>query len=160
MFLNCSTCFGRQTAHHQEFKNCSCSLWFYIRFCLPAAAMAQPSCAIKRHWNNKFYYTLASCWFFLWDLYYDARIHEHQEHSYSTREFAGFCTWLTNLYHRAVSGSRLQYWWQTVSTYIPRFWINNTDATHFILFRCRTTSLFLFLSSFLHLFSFWSLFQA
>jgi len=34
--------------------------------------------AIKKHWNNKFYYTVASCWFFLWDLYYDARIHEHQ----------------------------------------------------------------------------------
>jgi len=34
--------------------------------------------AIKKHWNNKFYYTVASCLFFLWDLYYDARIHEHQ----------------------------------------------------------------------------------
>ena len=34
--------------------------------------------AIKKQWNNKFYYTVASCWFFLWDLYYDARIHEHQ----------------------------------------------------------------------------------
>ena len=34
--------------------------------------------AIKKHWNNKFYYTVAACWFFLWDLYYDARIHEHQ----------------------------------------------------------------------------------
>jgi len=33
---------------------------------------------IKKHWNNKFYYTVASCWFFLWDLYYDARIYEHQ----------------------------------------------------------------------------------
>jgi len=21
--------------------------------------------AIKKHWNNKFYYTVASCWFFL-----------------------------------------------------------------------------------------------
>jgi hypothetical protein len=34
--------------------------------------------AIKKHWNNKFYYTVASCWFFLYNLYYDARIHEHQ----------------------------------------------------------------------------------
>jgi hypothetical protein len=34
--------------------------------------------AIKKHWNNKFYYTVASCWSFLWDLYYDARIHEHK----------------------------------------------------------------------------------
>jgi len=30
--------------------------------------------AIKKQWNNKFYYTISSCWFFLWDLYYDARI--------------------------------------------------------------------------------------
>jgi len=34
--------------------------------------------AIKKHWNNKLYYTETSCWLFLWDLYYDARIHEHQ----------------------------------------------------------------------------------
>jgi hypothetical protein len=34
--------------------------------------------AIKEHWNNKFYYTVTSCWFFLWDLYYEARIHVHQ----------------------------------------------------------------------------------
>jgi len=25
--------------------------------------------AIKKHWNNKFFYTVASVWFFLWDLY-------------------------------------------------------------------------------------------
>ena len=25
--------------------------------------------AIKKHCNNKFYYTVASCWFFLWDLH-------------------------------------------------------------------------------------------
>jgi hypothetical protein len=31
MFLNCSTCFGRHSAHHQELKNCNCSLWFCIR---------------------------------------------------------------------------------------------------------------------------------
>ena len=34
--------------------------------------------AIKVHWNNKFYYTVASCWLFLYDLSYDARIHKHQ----------------------------------------------------------------------------------
>jgi len=36
--------------------------------------------AINKHWNNKFYYEVASCWFFLWDIYYDARIHEYQKH--------------------------------------------------------------------------------
>jgi len=25
--------------------------------------------AIKKHWNNKFYYTVASCWLFLYDFY-------------------------------------------------------------------------------------------
>jgi len=34
--------------------------------------------AIKKQLINKFYYTVAFCWFFLWDLYYDARIHEYQ----------------------------------------------------------------------------------
>jgi len=150
MFLNCSTCFERHTAHHQELKNCNCSLWFYIRLWLPSDVMAeweptpliirssktvivtsgftyvcgcrqmswlsgnqwfplshdicrQPqtyvkteatitvfellmmsgvsleTCwAIKKHCNNKFYYTVASCWLFLYDLYYDVRIHEYQ----------------------------------------------------------------------------------
>jgi hypothetical protein len=34
--------------------------------------------AIKKHWTNKFCYTVASCWFFLLDLYYNAQTHEHQ----------------------------------------------------------------------------------
>ena len=34
--FNCSTCFERHTAHHQELKNCNCSLWFYMRLWLPA----------------------------------------------------------------------------------------------------------------------------
>jgi hypothetical protein len=29
---------------------------------------------------NKLSYTVASCWSFLYDLYYDARIHERQVH--------------------------------------------------------------------------------
>jgi hypothetical protein len=34
--------------------------------------------AIKKRWSNKFYYTVAYCWLFLKDLYYDGRIHEHE----------------------------------------------------------------------------------
>jgi hypothetical protein len=42
--------------------------------------MSPETCwVIKKHWNNKFYYTVASRWFFQWILYYDAQIHEHQE---------------------------------------------------------------------------------
>jgi len=93
MFLNCSTCFGRHTAHSQEFKNYNFSLWFYVRFChrsgwqpktyvkseaeiiifelLTMGGVSPETCwAIKKHWNNKFYYTVASCWFFLWDFGY------------------------------------------------------------------------------------------
>jgi len=34
--------------------------------------------AIKKQWNNKFYYTVASCWLFLYNLYNEARTHEYQ----------------------------------------------------------------------------------
>jgi hypothetical protein len=30
---------------------------------------------------KKFYYTVSSCWLFLYDLYYDARIHKLQENT-------------------------------------------------------------------------------
>jgi hypothetical protein len=36
--------------------------------------------AIKKHWNTKFYYTVASCWLFLYHFYYDARINKRQIH--------------------------------------------------------------------------------
>jgi hypothetical protein len=108
MFLNCSTCFARHTAHHQELKTViSASGFTYVFGCQPLwwlshrsgwkpkmyvkpeaaitdfellmmGSVSSETCwAIKKHWNNKFYYTVAYCWFFLWDLYYDARIHEH-----------------------------------------------------------------------------------
>jgi hypothetical protein len=38
--------------------------------------------AIKKHWNNKFYCTVALCWLFLYDLYHDAMIHKHQVGNY------------------------------------------------------------------------------
>jgi len=45
---------------------------------LMMGAVSPETCwAIKKHRNNKFYYKVPSCWFFLWDLYYDTRIHEH-----------------------------------------------------------------------------------
>jgi hypothetical protein len=106
MFLNCSTCFRRHTAHYQGLKNCNCGLWFYIRLWLPVAMMAQPLqasirvfellimggvspetyWAIKKYWNNKFYYTVASCWFFLWDSNYDVRIYERQYYNRYQRQ--------------------------------------------------------------------------
>ena len=55
MFLNCSTCFGRNTAHHHELKNCNCSLWFYIRLWLLAPAMGAPN-------SNSCIFTLNENW--------------------------------------------------------------------------------------------------
>jgi len=37
----CSACFKQHIAHHQELKNCICSLWFYIRLWLLAAVKAE-----------------------------------------------------------------------------------------------------------------------
>ena len=60
--------------------------------------------AIKKHWNNKFYYTVASCWFFLWDLYYDARIHEHQARHKCMQIELSFCA-----YHPVNCESKISY---------------------------------------------------
>jgi hypothetical protein len=82
-------------------KNCNCRLCFtYVCRChtlqattnvcktrgfnysfelLMMSIVSLETCwAIKKHWYNKFYYTAASFWLFLRDLYYDARINEHQ----------------------------------------------------------------------------------
>jgi hypothetical protein len=48
-----------------------------FEFMMMDGVSLKPCWAIKEQWNDKCYYTFASCWFFLWDLYYDARIHEY-----------------------------------------------------------------------------------
>jgi len=71
--VNCLTCFERYAVHHQELKNCNCSLWFYIHLWLSATVMAEPS-----QWPTTINVRKTGRQFFLWDLYYDAQIHEHQ----------------------------------------------------------------------------------
>jgi hypothetical protein len=103
MFLDCSTCFERPTTHHQKLKNCNCSFTYvcgcrqlsWLGHIKPEAAITvsellmmrdvslETYWAIKKHRNNKFYYTVTSCWFFPYDLYCDTRIHErHGDISY------------------------------------------------------------------------------
>jgi len=41
VLFNCSTCFERHAIHHQELKNCNCSLWIYICLWLPAAVKVE-----------------------------------------------------------------------------------------------------------------------
>ena len=36
-FIYRSTCFGRFPAHHQDFNDCSSSLWFYLRIVVTVA---------------------------------------------------------------------------------------------------------------------------
>jgi len=44
---------------------CGCNYSFEL---LMMGGVSPETCwAIKKHWNNKFYYTVASCWLFLWD---------------------------------------------------------------------------------------------
>jgi hypothetical protein len=51
-----------------------------LKLLMMSGVSSETCWAIKKDWNNKFYHTVASCWLFLYDLHYDARIHEHQEY--------------------------------------------------------------------------------
>jgi hypothetical protein len=112
MFIWSSTCFGWHTAYHQETKTALAASGFaYMKGCwtlrlLDAYSIQQPFTYAKPEaasavlgswwwvvcrpntlsfiitWNNKFWYTVASCWLFLYELYNDTQIHEHQEHTF------------------------------------------------------------------------------
>jgi hypothetical protein len=77
MFLNCSTRFERHTAHHQELRKCNCRCrgnhdsyrqpQTYVKSetvitvfeLLMMSGVSLETCwAIKKHWNNKFYYAV------------------------------------------------------------------------------------------------------
>jgi hypothetical protein len=66
--------------------------------------------AIKKHWNNKFYYTVASCWFFLWVLYYAAWLHEHQEHQINVHNKFYF-SFLRQIHQKASFGMSVILQW-------------------------------------------------
>ena len=72
IFIWSSTCFGRHTAHHQEPKAAlAVSGFAYMEGCWT-------SWASYKYGIIKFWYIVASCWILLYELYYDARIQEHQ----------------------------------------------------------------------------------
>ena len=107
MFLNCSTCLGDTPPIIRSSKTViAASVFTYVFGCRPLRWLSRNSVptqpetcwTVTKHWNNKFYYMAASCWFFLWDLYYDTRIHEHQESeivsiSHNVREFGWYISW-------------------------------------------------------------------
>ena len=58
--------------------------------------------AIKKHWNNKFYYTVASCWLFLYDnqiVYLIPHINREAWGSIIHENWRLWITSLSNLYH-------------------------------------------------------------
>jgi len=81
----------------------------------------EPCWAIKKHWNNKFYYTVASCWLFLYDLYYDARIHEHHVFATKPRRYFKCGNYVRTL---KVLGSTLEFlsYWETLTLELSRHW--------------------------------------
>jgi hypothetical protein len=58
-FIYSSTCFGRSPANHQEFNDCSGSLWFYLHIvviavlCLWSGQLAQPQTQHGYQHNTK-----------------------------------------------------------------------------------------------------------
>jgi hypothetical protein len=114
----CATCFEWHIAYHQELKNCIFSLWFsHVCGCRPLSAVgnhrrmktrgckysflapddkrcvARNMLSNKKRWNNTLYFMVASCWLFLNNLCYNARILDHQH-------FILWCTdpWTSTFY--------------------------------------------------------------
>jgi len=100
IFIWSLTCFGLHTAHHQEPKTAlaassflyvegfwTCSWWTSnrtkacqcsFRLLIMGGVSLETCWASYKYGIIKFWYIVASCWIFLYEMYYDARIHEHQ----------------------------------------------------------------------------------
>jgi hypothetical protein len=142
MFLHCSTCFERHTAHHQELKTviaasgfthvCGCRQLPGFELLMMSGVSLETCWAIKKHWNNKFYYTVASCCTFLYDLYYDARSYEYQVYKLIISSFLAPCQmralffwdvthcWLLVTYRRFGTASQSYLKWS--SSLVQSFW--------------------------------------
>jgi len=68
--------------------------------------------AIKKHCNNKFYYTVASCWFFLWE----------ELLSCSQNLISSVSTWSLNPIQRWTEGGTLSWTLKCVSQYHICIW--------------------------------------
>jgi hypothetical protein len=67
------------TFHVWKTRGCQCSFGL-----LMMGGVSPETCwASYRYGIIKFWYIVASCWIFLYEFYYDARIHEHPDYMYS-----------------------------------------------------------------------------
>ena len=62
------------TFHVWKTRGCQCS----FRLLIMGGVSPETCWASYKYGIIKFWYIVASCWIFLYELYYDARIHEHQ----------------------------------------------------------------------------------
>ena len=63
------------TFHVWKTRGCQCS----FRLLMMGGVLPETCWASYKYGIIKFWYTVASCWIFLYELYYDAWIHEHQD---------------------------------------------------------------------------------
>ena len=62
------------TFHVWKTRGCQCSFGLLVM----GGVLPKTCWASYKHGIMKFWYIVVSCWIFLYELYYDARIHEHQ----------------------------------------------------------------------------------
>jgi hypothetical protein len=68
---------GPTTFHVWNTRGCQCS----FRLLMMGGVTPETCWASYKHEKIIFRYIIASCWIFLYELYYDARIHERQVHA-------------------------------------------------------------------------------
>ena len=69
-----ASCTRPTTFQLRKTRGCQCS----FRFLMMGGVLPEACWASYKYGIVKFWYIVASCWIFLYEFYYDARIHEHQ----------------------------------------------------------------------------------
>jgi len=80
------------TFHVWKTRGCPCS----FRLLMMGGLSPETCWALYKYGIMKFWYIVASCWIFLYESYYDARIHEHQILKCSSH--------IPNIHHGSVCG--------------------------------------------------------
>jgi len=101
----------RTTFHAWKIRGCQCS----FRLLMMGGVSPETCWASYKYGIMIFWYIVASCWIFLYEFYYDARIHKHQ--------ICGFSVWI---FLHWLSFWRLEFWrgfsisfWKVVYPDVP-----------------------------------------
>ena len=92
------------TFHIWKARGCQCG----FRLLMMGGVSPKTCWASYKYGIIKFWYIVASCWIFLYELYYDARIHKHQVHNLRVSQQSQDPLWGGSLsLHRVGFNSRL-----------------------------------------------------